>query len=280
MSSLTKPRSDGNSPAGKARPHVSLIVVSHNKPKYVRQAIQGVLDQTHRDWEAVVIDSGVLLNQGFFEYLKDPRIRIIASGETPEISRTKNMASWCYNQCLNSGKVNGELIMYLCDDDLIYPETFETFWNFYVENDRVPQAMYASQEIGLVDEKGQNQVIGRRIADRPAGRFCKGRRLDSQVDGLQFCHTAWMLEKLREVYHTSEYHNEDRRHAHHADGIFMEQIGLLTKVYNIDKMLSMNRRTVESINLQYSTSPVGRAFITFREKLKGAWELISRGRPY
>jgi hypothetical protein len=30
----------------------------------------------------------------------------------------------------------------------------------------------------------------------------------------------------------------------------MEQIGALTKVYNIDKVLSMNRRTVESANLE------------------------------
>src|ERR1043166_3212174 len=131
-------------------PHFSIIIVSHNKPQLVRQAVQGVLDQTHGNWEAVLVDSGVLLNQGFFSYLSDSRVRIIASGETPEMGRTTNMASWCFNQVLNSGQVTGELIMYLCDDDLIYPEAFETYWNFYVQNDRVPQAMYASQHIGLV----------------------------------------------------------------------------------------------------------------------------------
>ena len=135
--------------------------------------------------------------------------------------------------------------------------------------------MYASQDIGLVDPDGKTQIIGRRVADRPAGRFCKGRSLDCRVDYLQFCHTAKILEQVREVYKTTQYHSEDKRDAHHADGIFMEQIGALTKVYNIDKVLSMNRRTVESANLEYSTSPLGRLLVTLRAKLRGA-----RKRPF
>ena len=47
---------------------------------------------------------------------------------------------------------------------------------------RVPQAMYASQNIGVGEAEGKNQIIGRRVADRPGGRFCKGGRLDCRVD--------------------------------------------------------------------------------------------------
>jgi len=32
---------------------------------------------------------------------------------------------------------------YLCDDDLFYPEAFESFWNFYLSRNREPQAMYS-----------------------------------------------------------------------------------------------------------------------------------------
>ena len=122
--------------------------------------------------------------------------------------------------------------------------------------------------------------IDRRVADRPGGRSCKGRKLDCQVDYLQFCHTAEILDKFRETYNTTQYHSEDRRDAHHADGIFMEQIGALTKVYNIDKVLSMNRRTVESANLEYSASPFGRLLVTLRAKLRGARERLSPRRRY
>jgi hypothetical protein len=250
---------------------LSILIISHNKPRSVKEAIQGVLDQTHPNWEATLMDSGVLLNQGFFAYLKDPRVKIIPTGETPEFARTRNMASWCLNHWLNSDRARGELIMYLCDDDLLYPEAFETYWNFYLQHDRVPQAMYASQDIGFVDPQGKNQIVGRRVANRPAGRICRGARLDC----LQMCHTSKILEKYREVYKTTQFHSDDKRDAHHADGIFMEQLGALTKFYNIDKVLSMNRRTTESANLEYSDSAFGRLLVTLRAKLRGARERLS-----
>jgi glycosyltransferase involved in cell wall biosynthesis len=258
-------------------PKFSIIILSHNKPDTVKQAIQCVIDQTEKDWQAVLVDSGVLLDQGFFGYLKDERIKIIPSGEEPGMGATKNMAGWCFNRWLNSSEVNGELVMYLCDDDLLYPNAFETFWNFYAKHNREPQAMYASQDVGLVDREGRTQIIGKRIADRPAGRFCKGRKLDCQVDYLQFCHTRVILDKMREAYNTVEYHLEDKSHCDHADGIFMEKMGALTKIYNIDKVLSMNRRTASSVNLEYADSRLGRFWILLKVKIKGIRRIFNRG---
>jgi hypothetical protein len=259
---------------------LSVILTSHNKPRFAKEAVQSLLDQTHRNWQGILVDSGILLNQGFFDYLKDERLKVIPSGETPEIARTRNMASWCFNRVLNSGQLTGELIMYLNDDDLLYPAAFETYWGFYQQHNREPQAMYASQDIGHVDPQGKTQIIGHRVADRPAGRFCKGRRLDCKVDYLQFCHTAGILEHFCQTYHTKQYHSEDRRDSYHADGIFMEQIGALTKIYNIDKVLSMNRRTVESANLEYAASPMGRLLATFRAKIRGTREKLFAPRRY
>ena len=261
-------------------PEVSIIIISHNKPQSIKEAVQGVLSQSHKNWEAVLVDSGILLSRGFFGYLDDCRVRVIPSGETVGLAKTRNMGAWCCNKVLNSNLITGELVMYLCDDDLLYPDAFETYWNFYQQHDRVPQAMYASQDIGLVDPDGKTQIIGHRLADRPAGRFCKGQRMDCQVDYLQLCHTAKILDKFREVYKTAQYHSEDKRDAHHADGIFMEQIGALTKVYNIEKVLSMNRRTAESANLEYSASTFGRLLVTLRAKLRGARERLSSRRRF
>jgi spore maturation protein CgeD len=261
-------------------PDFSIIILSHNKPKYVRQAIQSVLDQTHRDWEALVMDSGILLNQGFFSYLNDPRITIESTGETPEFAKSRNMASWCFNRWLNSGKVRGELIMYLCDDDLLNPAAFETFWQYYTANNKEPDAMYGSLELALVNAAGENEVIDRRIADKPAGRFCRGRKLDCRVDYLQFCHTVRVLKRFQEAHKTTSYHSEDKRDAYHADGIFMEQIGALTKVHNIERVVGMNRRTAESANIEYSASPLGRLLITLKSKIRGGWQRLSSPRKY
>jgi glycosyltransferase involved in cell wall biosynthesis len=256
----------------------SIILVSHNKPHRVEEAVRSVLAQTHASWEAILVDSGVLLDQGFFDFIGDNRFRVIPSGETPEMGKGINMASWCFNQVLGRGLARGELIMYLCDDDLLYPEAFETFWRYYVGRNREPQAMYASQDIGLVTPEGVTQIVGRRKADRPAGRFCRGRKLDCQVDYLQFCHTAAILERFREVYRTDRYHCEDKGEADHADGIFMEQIGAITTVHPIDQVLSMNRRTPESANLLYASTRLGRILLLIRAKGKGAWRRIKSAR--
>jgi len=248
---------------------VSIIIVSHNKPRFVEEAVQSVLAQTHPNWQGILIDSGILLDQGFFKDLNDPRLQIMPSGETRELARTKNMASWCFNNILRSGHLSGELILYLCDDDLLYPNALATFWNYYLTHERRPQAMYASQDIGVVQGGGPTQIIGRRVADRPAGKFCRGRRLDCQVDYLQFCHTAAILDDYRRTYQTDQIHSENKRDAHHADGIFMERIGALTYVHPINEVTSLNRRTDASINIQRSHTPLGRVRDFLQAKARG-----------
>ena len=57
--------------------------------------------------------------------------------------------------------------------------------------------MLEGESIAVVDAAGHTKIIGRREADRPAGKFCKGRRLDSEVDYLQFCHATAILDALR-----------------------------------------------------------------------------------
>lgn len=227
---------------------ISVIILSHNKPKFVRQAVNSVLYQTFQDWEGWLVDSGALINQGFFDDMQDSRLKIAASGETRLQAETTLMAGWCFNNWLNSGEPKGELILYLCDDDFFYPRAFDIFWNYYVQHNREPQAMYASQEIGLAGWNGETKIIGRRLADRPAGAFCNGRKLDCEVDYLQFCHTRKILDEFERHYGTRRYHSEDRKDADHADGIFMEQIGTLTTVYPIPELVSCNRRTPQSIN--------------------------------
>jgi len=250
-------------------PDFTLLLVSHNKPELVREAVQSVLAQTHQNWEAILIDSGVLLNQGHFNFLTDRRFKVIPSGETGEIARTHNMASWCFNRVLNEGRANGEIIFYLCDDDLIYPNAFATYWDYYTRQNCGPQAMYASQDIGLIDAQGRTNIIGQRRARRPAGKFCRGAKLDCRVDYLQFCHTAKILEKFAAVHGHTRYHCEDKAEAHHADGIFMEQIGALTTVHPIDVVTSINRRSADSANIAYSATRLGRLRVILAAKWKG-----------
>src|SRR5579871_1257845 len=223
---------------------VSCICVCHNKPDLTPEAIESILQQSYPDWQAIVIDSGVLYDAGYYDrfaWRRDPRVMLIRSEETEEIRRTKAMAPWCYNECLRKGLVRGELIMYLCDDDILYPNAFATFVSYCRENPDA-LAMYASQDIGVIYPNGWRAIVGERRATRPGGRCCNGRRMDCQVDYLQFCHRASILEWFAD----RKCWPEGKTSETHADGILMERVGERTPIYPIDVKVSQNRRTLQS----------------------------------
>ena len=154
------------------------------------------------------------------------------------------MAPWCYNECFRRGPVKGDLIMYLCDDDLLYANAFATFVSFCEKNPHA-QAMYASQDIAVISPNGWRAIVGERRATQPGGKFCSGRRMDCHVDYLQFCHKSEVLRLLP----SHEYWPESKDSESHADGIFMERIGEHVTIYPIDVKVSQNRRTLQSINV-------------------------------
>jgi glycosyltransferase involved in cell wall biosynthesis len=68
-------------------PFLTCIVLSHNKPVQMKEAINSLVAQTFQDWGALVVDSGVLYDQGFYDQLQvmqDRRIHLIRSAETED----------------------------------------------------------------------------------------------------------------------------------------------------------------------------------------------------
>lgn len=223
---------------------VTCIVVSHMKPNLCHEAITSVVNQTHQDWECLVVDSGVLYDKGYYDMFPwsvDERFVFIRSTETEETRKTKAMAPWCFNECFRNGMVSGDLVMYLCDDDILYPNAFQTFVS-YVEKNPNALAMYASQDIGVIYPNGDRAVTGERRAIGVAGRCCNGRPLDCHVDYLQMCHRSSVLKQLSD----REWWPESKETESHADGVFMEIIGRTTPFHPIDIKVSQNRRTPQS----------------------------------
>src|SRR5439155_1572197 len=237
------------------------ICVCHNKPDLTAEAIESVINQSYPHWEAIVVDSGVLYDAGYYDrfpWRHDRRLRLIRSDETDETRRTKAMAPWCFNECFRKGLVSGDLIMYLCDDDIFYPNAFATFVSHSRQHPEA-QAMYASQDVAMICPNGWRAIVGERRATRPGGRCCNGRPMDCHVDSLQLCHTPQVLELLP----GDEYWPEGKDSQSHADGIFMERIGEHTPIYPIDVKVSQNRRTLQST---YAPLP---SFMPFECMAKG-----------
>jgi glycosyltransferase involved in cell wall biosynthesis len=227
-------------------PFFTCLVLSHNKPVQMTEAIASLLAQTFTDWEAVVVDSGVLYDQGFYDQspvLRDRRFRLVRSAETEELRRTCTIASWCFNECFRSSLVRGAYVTYLCDDDLLYPNAFQAFHDHILGNPAV-QAMYASVDMTAVTSGGHKFRLRELIADEIKGRCCGGGPLDCCVDYLQLCHRADLLG----CFPDDEYWPEDRAVMTHADGVFLEKIGAYVPIYPVPAKIGQNRKVPSSLN--------------------------------
>lgn len=224
---------------------VSCLLVSHDKPEWCRESLDSVAAQSHSEWECLVVDSGELFDAGYFEpYLNEPRFTFIRSPETPEQRRTTAMAPWCFNECFRRGLVSGDLVVYLCDDDIFYPNAFHTFASFAANRPEVV-AMYASQDLVVIHPDGRRTSAGERRALAFGGRCCKGRLMDCQVDYAQMAHRPGVLAHIK-GNERGAWWPEGKATEAHADGIIMEKIGGVTPFYPIDVKVSQNRRTPKS----------------------------------
>ncbi|MGE5193692.1 MAG: glycosyltransferase family A protein [Deltaproteobacteria bacterium] len=229
-----------------SNPFLTCIVLSHNKPAYVLEAIASLTAQTFENWNAIVFDSGVLFDQGFFRdapVMADPRIRLIRSWETEELRRTKTIASWCFNECFRKNLVQGKYVTYLCDDDILYPDAFAAFHQ-YVDDHPGTMAMYGSVDMTFVDDRGEKLFFQEIVANEQKGRCCNGGPLDKRVDYLQLCHHIDVLKS----FHSDEYWPENREVMRHADGIFLEMIGDHFPIVPVLAKIGENRKVPESLN--------------------------------
>ncbi|MBI3865523.1 MAG: glycosyltransferase family 2 protein [Planctomycetia bacterium] len=227
-------------------PFFTCIVLSHDKPARVAEALASLAAQTFTDWEAIVFDSGVLTDRGFFENLlvaKDPRFQFVRSWETEELRRSKTIASWCFNECFRQKMVRGTWVTYLCDDDLLYPGALAAFHD-HVQNHPQTRVMYASIDMTVINPQGERLLLRESIAREMKGACCRGGRLDGEVDYLQLCHHVDALN----VFPNDEYWPEDRAVIRHADGVFLEQIGRHFPIEPVDAKIGENRKVPESLN--------------------------------
>jgi glycosyltransferase involved in cell wall biosynthesis len=101
-------------------PLVSVVIPTYNRSRQVQSAIQSVLDQTHSDLEAIVVDDRSIDNtvQVVEEYSrKDPRIRLI-------VHKERRGAQAARNTGIKAG--SGEWIAFLDSDDKWLPDSLNS----------------------------------------------------------------------------------------------------------------------------------------------------------
>jgi glycosyltransferase involved in cell wall biosynthesis len=98
---------------------VSVLTPTYNRPQKLREAIESLLAQSYSNWEQIIVSDG-----------PDPRVAsVVASYADPRIRsfstrRFPVMGNYQRNVALRHA--TGEFVLYLDDDNIIYPTCLET----------------------------------------------------------------------------------------------------------------------------------------------------------
>jgi glycosyltransferase involved in cell wall biosynthesis len=130
-------------------PLVSILIPTHNRPDYLREALDSALAQTHRNLDIVISDNGS--SEASVEALRDvvasdPRIRHIRCPE-----RNHYLDNWLH--ALSHAR--GDYVNFLMDDDLFHPRKVE----------RMLAVLQAYPDVALVTS--QRTLINARGAELP-----------------------------------------------------------------------------------------------------------------
>ena len=137
-------------------PPVSVIVRTRDRPRFLREALGSLSEQTFKDFEVVVVNDG---GQDVSETLAEfPSLR----SSLVEISPTRGRAA-----ATNAGlkEARGAFVAYLDDDDLYYPTHLEHLYSFLTRHDHFGVA-YADANVArfrLNPDDQRYELVGRQI---------------------------------------------------------------------------------------------------------------------
>lgn len=132
-------------------PKVSVIMTIYNKPQYLRESLDSVMNQTYENWELIAMEDNSPnpeVKEILSEY-NDPRIVKYFSN----VSEEERYLTARYATLANiavSTIASGDYITYLTDDDFYYPHRLETMVS--VMNPPEISVVYSTQQV--VDADG------------------------------------------------------------------------------------------------------------------------------
>jgi glycosyltransferase involved in cell wall biosynthesis len=123
-------------------PLFTVIICNYNYGKYVGEAIESVLSQTHADFELIVVDDGSTDNsREIIESIFDNRLKIV-------FKKNGGQAS-AFNVAMQS--MTGQLVAFLDSDDLWKPNKLEAVFGFF-EDENIIAVQHACE---VIDKDGK-----------------------------------------------------------------------------------------------------------------------------
>ncbi len=127
---------------------ISVVIPTYNHAKFLKRALQSVLDQTYRNWEALVVDNHSQDNTGeVLQAIIDPRITTYQIHNSGVIAGSRN---------LGISKARGDWVAFLDSDDLWYPDRLETVMAAILQDDC---DVICNDEFMVNQDSGQRSVL-------------------------------------------------------------------------------------------------------------------------
>lgn len=166
-------------------PRVSVILTVYNKPQWLNECIDSVLNQTYDDWELIILEDNspkpevkIILES----YKLNDKIQIYYS----DIQEEERYKTARYATLINHGvrtMSSGEFITYLTDDDFYYPDRLEKM-------------------VKMLDISGVPIVYGNQQTVDENGNLCGIRETKGILD------SAWNVVDHNSVMHRRELFDE------------------------------------------------------------------------
>jgi spore maturation protein CgeD len=130
---------------------VSIILTVYNKPKWLRECIESVMNQTYENWELFIMEDNSPdpeIRRIIHEF-KDPRITRYFSG----VSDETRYATARYATLINIAfpRTTGDYVTYLVDDDKYFPDRLQTMVDYMDAN---PEHQVAYHALLNIDADG------------------------------------------------------------------------------------------------------------------------------
>jgi spore maturation protein CgeD len=102
---------------------VNCVLLSYNRPKWIRHALLSVSAQTHPDYRLIVMDESTIFDvEKVVEEFTLRKVEIVKVKVPPEERSRRNPVSANMNAALSM--ISEGLVCSLCDDDYFYPTWF------------------------------------------------------------------------------------------------------------------------------------------------------------
>lgn len=208
-------------------PKISVIMSVYNGEKYLREAIESILNQTFTDFEFLIVNDGSTdkTSEILKEYSqRDNKIKIINNSENIGLTRSLNKA-------IKLSK--GKYIARIDANDISLPKRLEAQFNFMEKN---PHVGLVSSYTQFIDE--EDNPLDR--INRPAIEM-NPRRLffDSQI-----CHSSIMIRKKI----LDRIGNYDEKFLYSQDSDLTFRIFRIAKIAVVPEVLILWREQKSSIS--------------------------------